>query len=63
MGLLTRLAPPEPLREEAWRLAESLAELPVAAVAALKQLLRHGMDLGLPEALDLEARTAARLAG
>jgi len=62
MGLVTRLAPPESLRDEAWRLADSLAELPVAAVAALKQLLRQGMDLGLPEALDLESRTAAKLA-
>ncbi len=63
MGLLTRLAPPESLREEAWRLAESLAELPGVTVAALKQLLCQGMDMSLPEALDLEARTAARLAG
>ena len=63
MGLLTRLVPPESLRDEAWRLANSLAELPAAVVAALKQLLRKGMDLGLPEALNLEARTAARLAG
>lgn len=62
MGLVTRLVPPESLRDEAWRLAGSLAELPVAAVAALKQLLRQGMDLGLPEALDLESRTAAKLA-
>ena len=58
MGLVTRLVPPESLRDEAWRLANSLAELPAAAVAALKQLLRKGMDLGLPEALNLEAQTA-----
>lgn len=62
MGLVTRVTEPESLREEAWRLADRLAELPVAAVAALKQLLRHGTDMGLPEALDLEGRTAARLA-
>ena len=63
MGLLTRLSPPETLREEAWRLADMLSGLPVAAAAALKQVLLHGMDLGLPEALDLERRVAARLAG
>ena len=62
MGLLTRLTPPESLREEAWRLADRVAELPAAAVAELKQLLRHGVDMGLPEALDLEGRIAARLA-
>ena len=62
MGLVTRLSPPESLRDEAWRLAEMLAELPVGAVVALKQLLRRGMDLGLPEALDLEGRVASRMA-
>jgi enoyl-CoA hydratase/carnithine racemase len=43
-------------------LANELAERPAEAVAALKRLLRHGMDLDLPEALDLESRVAARLA-
>ncbi len=62
MGLVTRLTPPDSLREVAWRLAESMAELPVAAVAALKQLLRQGMDMTLPEALQLEARIAANTA-
>jgi enoyl-CoA hydratase/carnithine racemase len=62
MGLVTRLTSPGSLREEAWRLAESLAVLPAAAVAAMKKLLRHGMDLGLPEALELESRTALLLA-
>ena len=63
MGLVTRLTPPESLREEAWRLADSLAGLPMAAVAALKQLLQDGMDLDLPKALALEGRITARLAG
>ena len=63
LGLVTRLAAPESLLNEAWRLAGGLADLPVAATAALKQLLRQGMDLGLPDALDLERRVAARLAG
>ena len=62
MGLVTRLTAPETLRDEAWRLAVGLAELPVASVAAMKQLLRRGMDLGLPQALELESRAAARLA-
>jgi len=62
MGLVTRLAAPESLRHKAWRLANELAERPAEAVAALKRLLRHGMDLDLPEALDLESRVAARLA-
>jgi enoyl-CoA hydratase/carnithine racemase len=62
MKLVTRLTPPESLRDEAWRIAKSLAELPAEAVVALKQSLRQGMDLDLPRALDLEGRLAARLA-
>ena len=62
MKLVTRLTTPESLRDEAWRLAACLAELPAAAVAALKRSLRQGMDLDLPRALDLEGRLAARLA-
>jgi len=62
MGLVTRLAAPESLRDEGWRLANELAELPAKAVAAMKRLLRHGMDLDLAQALDLERRVAARLA-
>jgi len=60
--LVTRLTPPESLRDEAWRLADELAELPAEAVEALKQSLRQGMDLDLPRALELEGRLAARLA-
>ena len=65
MGLVTRLAAPESLRDEGWRLANELAELPAKAVAAMKRLLRHGMDLDLDlaQALDFERRVAARLAG
>ncbi len=62
MGLVTRLAAPESLRDEGWRLANELAELPAKAVAAMKRLLRHGMDLDLAQALDLERRVAARSA-
>jgi len=60
--LVTRLTSPVSLRDEAWRLADELAELPAEAVEALKQSLRQGMDLDLPRALELEGRLAARLA-
>ncbi len=62
MGLVTRLTAPESLRDEAWQLAASLAEPTIEAVAGMKQLLRQGMDLDLPRALELERRVAARLA-
>ena len=61
MGLVTRLSAPQSLRNEARRLAEDLADLPTEAMTAMKGLLRHGMDLDLPQALDLESRVAARL--
>ncbi len=61
MGLVTRLSAPQSLRNEARRLAKDLADLPTEAVTAMKGLLRHGMDLDLPQALDLESRVAARL--
>ena len=60
-GLVTRLSSPESLMEDAWKLADELAELPSEAVAAMKQVLRQGMDLDLPKALELERRVAARL--
>jgi len=47
--------------EDAWELADELAELPSEAVVAMKQVLRQGMDLDLPKALELERRVAARL--
>ena len=61
LGLVTRIVSPESLLDEAWLLANRLADLPVAPVAALKQLLRQGMDLDLPQALELESRVTARL--
>ena len=60
-GLVTRLSSPESLMEDAWELADELAELPSEAVVAMKQVLRQGMDLDLPKALELERRVAARL--
>jgi enoyl-CoA hydratase/carnithine racemase len=60
-GLVTRLSSPESLMEDAWKLADELAELPSEAVVAMKQVLRQGMDLDLPKALELERRVTTRL--
>jgi len=62
MGLVTRLAAPESIKDEAWELAKSLAKFPTAAMTGMKQALRQGMNLDLPKALELEKRIAARLA-
>jgi len=61
MGLVTRLTSPESLLKEAWQLADELADLPQGPVAAMKQVLRQGMDLDLPNALEFESRIPARL--
>ena len=58
MGLVTRLAPPQTLREEAMEAARRLAALDANAVAAAKTALRLGQDLPLAEALNLETRLA-----
>ena len=63
MGLVTRLSPPQRLRDDARQAAAALAGAPTDAVAALKRALRDGADLPLPAALALESRLAASLAG
>ena len=59
MGLVTRLSPKEHLRGEARRVTAGLAEIPRAAVAALKRSLREGADMTLGEGIKLESRLAA----
>lgn len=55
IGLVHRVVPRAALEEEAGRLAERLAALPSAFVAAVKGAVRDGMDLPLPQALAREA--------
>ncbi len=61
-GLVTRLSTPAGLQGEALAFADCLASLDPAAVSALKQSLNLGIDLPLPQALQLETRLAANLA-
>ena len=61
LGLVTRLTEPNSLRDEACELAKRLGETPPEAMAAMKQILRQGLDLDLVRALGLEKRIAARL--
>ena len=61
VGLVTRLTEPDFLRGEACTLARRLAKTPPESMAAMKQVLRQGLDLDLPRALELEKRIAARL--
>lgn len=60
-GLVTTVVSRNRLIEEANRLAQHLTTLDQRAVAALKEALRHGPDLSLDQALELEARLVLKL--
>jgi enoyl-CoA hydratase/carnithine racemase len=61
VGLVQRVVPGAELARETARIAEKLAALDPAVVAATKEALRVGADLPLEEALRYEARLAAWL--
>ena len=63
MGLVTRLVSQDDLIEEAMNGASRLARSDPYTVAATKTALRLGQDLPLPQALNLETRLAAGVAG
>jgi enoyl-CoA hydratase/carnithine racemase len=58
MGLVTRLSPPERLRDDAWRAANGLAQAEHGMVAGLKRALREGSNMTLEQGLELETRVA-----
>jgi 2-(1,2-epoxy-1,2-dihydrophenyl)acetyl-CoA isomerase len=55
MGLVTRVAEPEALMQEALKIASELARGPTVSFALGKQLLRRGYELSLDGFLELEA--------
>ena len=61
-GLVTRLTPPERLKQNALALANRLASLDVKAVKAIKKAINHGSQMPLPQARQLETRLALKLA-
>lgn len=61
LGLVTRVVAPEALRAEAVGVAAMLAERPPLAVAAIKRVVRGGLDASLEEGLRSEAEEFARL--
>jgi 2-(1,2-epoxy-1,2-dihydrophenyl)acetyl-CoA isomerase len=56
IGMVNRVVPSDALRAEVRALASRLAEVPAAAFAATKELLREGPRSGLETALVLEAK-------
>jgi enoyl-CoA hydratase/carnithine racemase len=61
LGLVTRVTARDALTTEVEALARRLLALDRAVVAAAKEAVWRGMDLPLPQALELEARLAASL--
>lgn len=61
LGLVTRVVARDALSAEVEALARQLLSLDRAVVAAAKEAVWRGMDLPLPQALELEARLAASL--
>jgi enoyl-CoA hydratase/carnithine racemase len=62
-GLVTRVVPPDRLREEALALAGLLAQRPPLAVAAIKRAVQRGLDGGLDAGLRREQEEFGRLLG
>ncbi len=55
IGLITRMVTPETLEAEALALLQQLIQLPPHALKSTLEVIHHGYDLSLPEALELEA--------
>ncbi|MFJ5775924.1 enoyl-CoA hydratase/isomerase family protein [Streptomyces sp. NPDC093094] len=60
LGIANRLVPAAELREEAGKLARSLAEGPTVAYAALKESVAYGLTHSFSETLDKEDELQAR---
>ena len=60
-GLVHRVVPRESLARDADAAAQALAALEPAAVSATKRAIRHGLDVPLRRALQLEERLAVQV--
>jgi len=61
VGLINRVTSPESLIEEARRWAKTLSELPPLALKAIKSCVNTGMQMSVPQAIELEAKQVAIL--
>jgi len=63
MGLVDIICPPERLLEEVLNYAESLAQKPADALAAIRRTITEGGAMSFDEGLKIEYKTAVKLAG
>ena len=59
MKLITRVCPQDSLLDNAWRIADGLADFNPAVMSTLRQAPHRGADLSLHDALQTETRLAA----
>jgi enoyl-CoA hydratase len=63
MGLVDIIHPPDELHDEVQAYAESLAQKPAKALAAIRQTITEGGGMSFDDGLKLEFETAVNLAG
>ena len=63
MGLVDTIHPSEQLHDEVQAYAESLAQKPANALAALRRTITQGGGMSFDDGLKLEFETAVNLAG
>ena len=60
MGLVNRVVPRADLLTAAEKLAGEIKSVPATTTRLIKEAISRGLDMGLPEGLELESRLAAR---
>jgi enoyl-CoA hydratase/carnithine racemase len=63
MGLVDLIYPPGRLHEEVQSYAESLAQKPAKALAAIRQTITEGGAMSFEEGLKIECEAAVKLSG
>ena len=63
IGLVDEVLPPDKLMERAEALARTIVAMAPLAVAACIEAVRDGSEIGLEEAIDMEAKIFGRLCG
>ncbi len=60
MGLVNQVVPRADLLAAAEKLAGEIKSAPASTIRLIKDAIRRGLDMGLPEGLEMESRLAAR---
>jgi enoyl-CoA hydratase/carnithine racemase len=61
IGLVNRVVPPESLMEEAKKMAKKILTKGPIAISNSKRAIREGLEMGLKEGMELEAKLFGEL--